>query len=97
MVEPAPDGGYTLRYDPKIAVQLFQDAKSDLDLWSFYDRITARVLVIRGDRSNVISEENARAMAERGPKAELFTVHGTGHFPMLVKQNEIEAVRNFLL
>lgn len=97
MVEPTADGGYTMRYDPKISAQLFRDAESDLDLWHCYDRIAAQVLLIRGERSDVISEENACAMARRGPRAECFTVPDTGHFPMLVKQNEIGTVKKFLL
>jgi pimeloyl-ACP methyl ester carboxylesterase len=97
MVEPATEGGLTLRHDPRIGVRLLADAKSDLDLWSLYDRIAAPVLVIRGERSDVLSEENAVAMTLRGPRAELMTVPGTGHFPMLVKRGEIAAVRHFLL
>lgn len=97
MVEPAADGGLTLRYDSKIAIRLFEDAKADLDLWSFYDRISARVLLIRGEHSDVVSEENARAMVQGGPGAELLTIPGTGHFPMLIKQAEIDAVVSFLL
>lgn len=97
MLEPTDDGGYTLRYDPRIADQLFRDAESDLDLWHWYDRIRAQVLLIRGANSDVLSEDNARAMALRRPCAERYTVAGTGHFPMLIKQDEINAVKRFLI
>ena len=96
MIEPDGAGGYTLRYDTRIAEQLLRDAGADLDLWHWYERIRARVLLVRGANSDVLTEENACAMAARGPRAERYTVAGTGHFPMLVKQDEINAVKHFL-
>ena len=96
MIEPDGAGGYTLRYDTRIAEQLLRDAGADLDLCHWYERIRARVLLVRGANSDVLTEENACAMAARGPRAERYTVAGTGHFPMLVKQDEINAVKHFL-
>ena len=81
MIEPDGAGGYTLRYDTRIAEQLLRDAGADLDLWHWYERIRARVLLVRGANSDVLTEENACAMAARGPRAERYTVAGTGISP----------------
>jgi pimeloyl-ACP methyl ester carboxylesterase len=96
MVCPTGEGGYTLRYDPRIAEQLARDASEDLDLQDFYEQIPCPVLLIRGEKSDVVSEENALQMAHSGPRAEILTIPETGHFPMLVKAGETRAVEDFL-
>lgn len=96
MVCPDGQGAFTLRYDPRIAEQLARDAAEDLDLLSLYQQVTAQVLLIRGEKSDVVSAENARQMQAVGPRAEMLTVPETGHFPMLVKNNEISAIQSFL-
>ena len=94
MIEPDGAGGYTLRYDTRIAEQLLRDAGADLTCGTGMSG--SAVLLVRGANSDVLTEENACAMAARGPRAERYTVAGTGHFPMLVKQDEINAVKHFL-
>lgn len=89
-------GAFTLRYDCRIAEQLAQDAEKDLDLHSLYQKITAQVLLIRGEKSDVVSAENAQQMQESGPRAQILNIPETGHFPMLVKDNELIAVQEFL-
>ncbi len=96
MIEPAEGGGFVLRFDPKIAVQLKTDGEDGLDLWSEFDALSSRVLLIRGEKSDVLTQENAMAMTQRGPRASLVTIKGTGHFPMLVKSPEIAMVKSFL-
>jgi pimeloyl-ACP methyl ester carboxylesterase len=93
-----PDGSYTLHYDPAIAVPFREGLKvpGDVDLWSVWDAIRVPTLVIRGERSDLLSADTARQMTLRGPKADLVTLPGVGHAPTLVPDAQIELVREFL-
>ena len=65
--------------------------------WAAYDRISARTLLLRGKRSDLLSAATAKSMGERGPRAELVEFDGVGHAPMLVQPDQVEVVRRFLL
>jgi pimeloyl-ACP methyl ester carboxylesterase len=102
MVKPLPEGGFTLHYDPAIAVPIramTQEAaaQGQAALWQLYDHITAQTLVTRGADSDLLSRETALAMTQRGPKARLIEFQGVGHAPTFVTDNQIEAVASFLL
>lgn len=89
------DGGYTLSYDPGIAVPM-QGAINDVVLWPLYDQITCPTLVIRGVTSDLLLPETAAEMAQRGPKAEIYEVAGCGHAPALMAEDQIARVKAFL-
>jgi pimeloyl-ACP methyl ester carboxylesterase len=102
MVKSLPEGGFTLHYDPDIAVPvraMTQEAaaQGQAALWQLYDNITARTLITRGADSDLLSRDTALAMTQRGPKARLIEFQGIGHAPTLVTDNQIEAVASFLL
>ena len=91
-------GGYRAHYDPRIAEVFRASApEKDLELWPLYDAVRCPVLVIRGARSDLLSEGTARQMAERGPRAGVAEIHGVGHAPTLMNPDQIDIVRNFLL
>ena len=91
-----PDGRYTLNYDPAIRVPFAQDLRNIAAMWPIYDAITARTLVLRGAKSHVLPEVVAEAMHRRGPRAQLETLPGVGHWPSLMVANEIDIVNRFL-
>jgi pimeloyl-ACP methyl ester carboxylesterase len=102
MVKPLPEGGFTLHYDPAIAVPFRTvDEKSaaagQAGLWQLYDAIRARTLLLRGTESDLLSHATAQEMARRGPKPWLVEFPGVGHAPTLVAQDQVEAVTGFLL
>ena len=102
MVKPLDGGGYTLHYDPAIAVPfrtLTEEAaaQGEAALWQLYDNVTARTLLTRGAQSDLLSAATAQAMAERGPKARLVEFDGVGHAPTLVNNDQVELVVSFLL
>ena len=66
-------------------------------MWSMYDQIKAPTLVLRGAESDLLTLESARAMTQRGPKAQLREFAGVGHAPMLTNDEQTGAVRTFLL
>ena len=69
----------------------------DVDLWPVWDAVRCPTLLLRGETSDVISREVAEAMTRRGPKAKLVEFPGIGHAPPLVSDDQIGAVRDFLL
>lgn len=102
MVKPLPEGGYTLHYDPAIAVPFraltAEDAaQGQALLWGLYDQLRARTLVTRGSRSDLLSRETALAMTRRGPRARLVEFEAVGHAPTFVPANQVEVVADFLL
>lgn len=102
MVRPLPDGGFTLHYDPAIAVpfrSLTPQAalQGQEALWQAYDRITARTLLTRGADSDLLRRDTALAMTQRGPRARLAEFAGVGHAPTLVAGDQVDTVASFLL
>ncbi len=102
MVKPMPEGGYTLHYDPAIAVPFRQVTEETARqgqeaLWQVYDNIKAQVLLTRGAQSDVLSGETARAMTQRGPRARLIEFEGVGHAPTFIANDQVQAVVSFLL
>ena len=102
MVTPLPGGGFTLHYDPAIAVPFRTlDEKSaaagQAALWQLYDAIRARTLLLRGAQSDLLSAATAEEMARRGPRPALVEFQGVGHAPTLIASGQVEAVTSFLL
>jgi pimeloyl-ACP methyl ester carboxylesterase len=102
MVRPLPEGGYTLHYDPAIAVpfRTLDEAAAKAGqaaLWQLYDAIRARTLLLRGAQSDLLSAPTAQEMTGRGPNPRLVEFEGVGHAPTLVADNQVEAVTAFLL
>lgn len=91
------DGQWAFRYDPGIAQPFRSGALADVDLWSFYDAVRARTLLLRGATSDLLTAETAREMTRRGPRPRCVEFAGVGHAPMLMSADQIETVRVFLL
>lgn len=102
MVKLNPQGGVTLHYDPSIALP-FQSVTQEIAtqgeaaLWALYDGITAQTLLVRGAHSDLLSQQTAQAMTQRGPNARLVEFEGVGHAPTFVAPDQVEIVASFLL
>lgn len=96
------DGKWSRHYDPGIA-QAFRSLSEDGArqgedmLWRAYEAISCPTLLLRGADSDLVTPELARAMTMRGPKARLVEFAGVGHAPTLMHEEQIAAVRDFLL
>ena len=104
MFQPSPNGGQEVRlhYDPAIAVpfrSLTQEASLQAEAiwWQIFDSMTSPTLLLRGAASDLLSASTARAMTQRGPKAQLVEFAGVGHAPSLVVSDQVRAVASFLL
>jgi pimeloyl-ACP methyl ester carboxylesterase len=98
-----PDGRWQSNYDPAIA-QAFaslgtpeRNAKVSAAMWHLYDRITARVLLLRGGDSDLLTRAAVQAMTTRGPKAAVAEFAGVGHAPTLIAPDQQRVVLDFLL
>lgn len=91
-----PDGKWGHCYDPAIGHAL-QGEIADVDFAPYWDAITCPTLILRGVQSDVLLQETARAMTQRGPRAKLVEFDGIGHAPMLMCDEQVRAVRDFLL
>ena len=90
------EGAYRLHYDPAIAIPFRRGAGKDLDVWRMWDGITCPVLVLRGERSDLLLAETATEMAARGPRAEVVQIRGCGHAPALLEVDQIEPILRWL-
>jgi pimeloyl-ACP methyl ester carboxylesterase len=89
-----PDGGITTHYDPNMVMQ-FECHPNDNDQWPQWDALDCEVLILRGERSDLLLPEVAEEMTRRGPRARLLTVPGCGHAPALNVPAQVKAVREF--
>ncbi len=85
-----------LAYDPGIGKAFQQDQYADIELWEVWDRISQPTLVLQGADSDILDAETAAQMLRRGPPARLQTFSGVGHAPVLMADDQIRVVRNWL-
>ena len=91
------NGEIGLAYDPDIVVPLKAMPLEDVDMWPVWSTVQCPVLVIRGDRSDVLLAETAQTMTTTGPRARLDVLAGIGHAPTLMSDDEIALVGDWLL
>ena len=91
------DGMFGYRYDPAISSGFRPDHLKDIDLWAYWNRLDLPVLVLRGEKSTVLTPETASEMQLRQPDVQIIELAGIGHAPMLMDTDQIDLVRNYLL
>lgn len=91
------DGGWSMNYDPDIALPFRKAQARDIELWNYYDAISCPTLLLRGAISDLLQKDIAVQMTQRGPRPELVEFEGIGHAPALMSDDQIRIVRNFLL
>jgi pimeloyl-ACP methyl ester carboxylesterase len=98
VIKSGPAGRFQLRYDPGIAAPFAAAAGEgkDIEFWPIYDAIRCPTLVIRGERSDLLSRETVAAMMARGPQARSVEIPEVGHAPMFMDDTQVAVVKNFL-
>ena len=93
-------GRIVLDYDMRVAepIRAMGAAEAGVDMWpvmaAFRDIPT---LILRGERSDLLNDATARRMAtDIGDSAELATIGGVGHAPMLDEPHAIVAIDRLL-
>lgn len=101
MLVPDQDHQFKFHYDPQI-MSLMQAAIDletgipDVDMWGWWQKISQPVFVFRGARSTLLTGDILAKMAEQSADLQSYICANTGHAPMLMKQAEIIALRNWL-
>lgn len=90
------DGKWRMGYDPGIAAVFEKAAAADIDLSRYWNAVSCPTLLLRGAQSDVLAQEVAIQMTQHGPKPRLVEFSGVGHAPMLMAENQIRVVREFL-
>jgi pimeloyl-ACP methyl ester carboxylesterase len=97
-VRRGEDGSLRPHYDTRIAEAYRATMpEEDLELWHLYDALRCPTLLVRGERSDLVSPQTAAEMARRGPKVKVVEIRGVGHAPTLLQPDQIAVVRDFLL
>jgi len=91
-------GRIVLDYDMKIAEPFrVPGNEAGPDMWPTIDALAGRpLLVVRGERSDILSAATAEKMIARVPGAELVTVPGTGHAPTLDEPVAVAGIERLL-
>jgi len=90
-------GKYTFYYDPKISVSFKEHILlDDINLWKYWGTLETPTLVIRGSESDVLLAETAAEMHQSGPRATLIELPDIGHAPILLDEEQISIVKDFL-
>lgn len=66
-------------------------------LWMGFESLGEPVLVLRGEQSDLLTEESLQEMTRRNPRARGVTFAGVGHAPTLRGGEQLDVVANFLL
>lgn len=101
MYQETPAGELQLLYDPAISEPLNSDeaetAAVPPDLWPLFDAmINLPLMVVRGERSDILTSDCLAEMKRRHPDTQIFEVTNVGHAPMLDEPGVVSALRNFL-
>jgi len=91
-------GRIVLDYDMKIAEPFrVPGNEAGPDMWPTLDGLAGKpVLVVRGEKSDILSPATAAKMVERLPGAELVTVAGVGHAPTLDEPEAVAGIERLL-
>ncbi len=93
------EGGYSFNHDPKIGA-VFKDENGNIitlqefDLWRIWDAIKIPMLVLRGEKSDILSPDVFERMTQKAQGKEFA---GFGHVPPLINSEQIGIVKDFLL
>lgn len=101
------EGDFQLRYDPAVGGGLHGHLDPEfpmgpemlrgIDLWNVWSKVECPVLVLRGADSEVLTKKTVDEMRERKPGTEVVEFAGVGHAPALMSEDQIAAVKRFLL
>ena len=95
-VRPASDGRLEMIYDPAIADSFHRATSAgEINLWPIFDRVRCPTRVVRGELSDLLTDDVAQAMIGRGPHPDLVRIPGVGHSPMFMDGAQIAVAQAF--
>ena len=92
--------GYIMSFDPEVGTALrneLQDTAPYMDIWNVWNEISCKILVLRGEHSNILTKETLRQMLASKDSIDHITYLGTGHAPALFDENKIADIHSWLI
>ncbi len=77
-----PDGTVGYHYDPALSRQ-FLTCPEDFDLWADWDTLSCPAHILKCEHSDVLPEQDLRAMLRRNDRASMTVLAGSGHLNFL--------------
>ncbi len=93
------EGGLSLSYDPALSSTLkdYDPAVPAPDLWPLWNALATKpCLIIRGELSDLFTDETAQKMAQGHSRCAIHVVPGQGHAPLLRDQPTLQAIAGFI-
>lgn len=95
------DGHWIKHYDLRMSLAFAAQTPEVLlvgeqMLWQAYEHLPGDVLIIHGQESDLLSQQDAQAMLRRNSRASLYDVAGVGHAPTLRDADQIGRIKQFL-
>ncbi len=93
------DGKIQFAYDPALANPFKDDetVSSPVDMWPLFESLhSIPVMTIRGQRSDILSEQTLNAMERSHPDFKAVTIPDIGHAPILTEPQSLKAIDSFL-
>ena len=91
--------GLELSYDPQISQTLkdYDPNQPAPDLWPLWEALAQKpCLIIRGELSDLFTQETAQKMAQGRKHCTIHTVLGQGHAPLLRDMQTMDAIARFI-
>jgi pimeloyl-ACP methyl ester carboxylesterase len=82
--------------DPGIARAFRNPWHYSVDLWKYWDAIQVPILVVRGEKSDLLTDDLLARMLRRNRNATAYLVKDCGHAPALIAPEQLETVGGFL-
>lgn len=83
------------RYDLRAMLAYAEDARTSLEQWDLWQKISCPILAIHGLLSDVLTEQTIQRM-RKGHRVDVMHVPDTGHTPALSDSNQIHYVKSWL-
>jgi len=96
-----PAGPWTMHYDPAIAeafaaIDPAMAVAAEAALWHVYTNIECPILIVRGEHSDLLTEDTVAGMLARNPHAQRVDVAGVGHAPTFMTPAQLDLLDGFL-
>lgn len=97
-IQKSENGTFRFAYDPAI-IGTFPpaDKLENINLWALWEKIkTIPTLLVRGEKSDLLTHETAIQMQQSHPNFSLLEVAGAGHAPALMSDEQISTIERFI-
>lgn len=88
----ADDGKYVPRYDTRMSLQCQRMRYSAENLWSYVRNLSCPTLIVRGEKSPFLSNDDAKSIVAHLPRGALSTIRHSTHMPAQENPAEFKAV-----